>query len=76
RLSTVMYNLTETVRFITILTSPFMPNMAPRVWPLLGIEGRPELQGWDSLTWGKFPSGTVVRRGEALFPRIETEKKA
>ena len=75
RLNTVMYNLIETVRFITILTSPFMPLMAPRVWPLLGIEGRNDLQGWDSLTWGKFPSGAVVKRGEALFPRIETEER-
>jgi methionyl-tRNA synthetase len=75
RLNTVMYNLTETVRFITVLTAPFMPLMAPRVWPLLGIEDRPDLHGWDSLTWGRFPAGTVVRKGEALFPRIETEER-
>ncbi|MFZ5597193.1 MAG: methionine--tRNA ligase [Bacillota bacterium] len=75
RLNTVLYNLTEAVRFITILTSPFMPNMAPKVWPLLGIEDRPDLHAWESLTWGKFPAGAVVRRGEALFPRIETEDR-
>ncbi|MFZ5650624.1 MAG: methionine--tRNA ligase [Bacillota bacterium] len=71
RLNTVLYNLTETVRFITVVTSPFMPLMAPRVWPMLGIEGRPELHAWESLDWGRFPAGTAVRRGEALFPRIE-----
>ena len=71
RLNTVLYNLTETVRFITIITSSFMPEMAPRVWPLLGLEDRPDLHTWESLTWGRFPVGTVVRRGDALFPRIE-----
>ncbi|MFZ5642777.1 MAG: methionine--tRNA ligase [Bacillota bacterium] len=75
RLNTVLYNLTEAVRFITILTSPFMPLMAPKVWPMLGIAGRTDLQGWESLAWGKFPGGTVVKRGEALFPRIETEER-
>ncbi|MCL5935163.1 MAG: class I tRNA ligase family protein, partial [Firmicutes bacterium] len=75
RLNTVLYNLTETVRFITVITSPFMPLMAPRVWPMLGIAGRPELHKWESLTWGRFPVGTVVRRGDPLFPRIETEER-
>ncbi|KJR99994.1 MAG: methionyl-tRNA synthetase [Peptococcaceae bacterium BRH_c4a] len=72
RLNTVLYNLAETVRFITVITSPFMPLMAPRVWPLLGIDRRPDLHTWESLIWGRFPVGTVVRRGDPLFPRIET----
>ncbi|MHB8157968.1 MAG: class I tRNA ligase family protein, partial [Desulfocucumaceae bacterium] len=75
RLNTVMYNLTEAVRIITVLTEPFMPLVGPRVWPLLGIADRPELCAWKSLVWGKLPPGTVVRRGEALFPRIETEER-
>jgi methionyl-tRNA synthetase len=72
RLSTVMYNLAETLRFITIMTAPFMPLLPARVWPQLGIEGRPELCTWESLTWGRLPAGTAVKRGAALFPRIDT----
>jgi len=72
RLATVMYNLAESLRFITVMISPFMPMLPARVWAQLGIEDRPELQTWESLTWGKLPAGTIVKRGPALFPRIDT----
>lgn len=75
RLSTVMYNLAESLRFITIMAAPFMPNLPARVWDQLGIEGRPELHAWGSLAWGRLPSGTAVKRGPALFPRIDTDGK-
>lgn len=75
RLSTVMYNLAETLRFITIMTAPFMPLLPARVWTQLGIEGQPELYTWESLSWGRLPAGTVVKRGQALFPRIDTNDK-
>lgn len=72
RLATVMYNLAESLRFITVMISPFMPMLPARVWAQLGIEDRPELQIWESLTWGKLPAGTIVKRGPGLFPRIDT----
>ncbi|MFZ5634211.1 MAG: methionine--tRNA ligase [Bacillota bacterium] len=75
RLNTVLYNLTEAVRFITVLTSPFMPLMAPKVWDMLGIAGRTDLHTWESLSWGRLPAGIRVRRGEPLFPRVETEDR-
>jgi len=75
RLNTVLYNLVEAIRIITIVTSPFMPLMAPKVWEMMGIADRKDLHCWDSLSWGKMPGGVVVKRGAALFPRVETEKK-
>jgi len=72
RLATVMYNLAESLRFITIMASPFMPLLPARVWSQLGLEYRADLQTWESLTWGGLPTGTVVKRGPALFPRIDT----
>ncbi len=74
RLATVMYNLAESLRFITIMAAPFMPKLPARVWAQLGLEGRPDLQTWESLSWGKLPAGTIVKRGEALFPRIDIKK--
>ncbi len=71
RLSTVMYNLAECLRFITIMTAPFMPLLPARVYAQLGIEGQSGIQTWESLTWGKLPAGTIVKRGPALFPRID-----
>lgn len=71
RLNTVLYNVTEAMRIITILVSPFMPQFPSRAWSILGIEDKPELHTWDSLGWGKLPGGTVLRKGEPLFPRID-----
>ncbi len=75
RLATVMYNLAESLRFITVMVSPFMPHVPGKVWSQLGIAGRPELHAWGSLSWGRLPAGAVVKRGPALFPRIDTKGK-
>ncbi|NQS75714.1 MAG: methionine--tRNA ligase [Peptococcaceae bacterium] len=75
RLSTVMYNLTESLRFITVMVSPFMPHLPDRVWDQLGIADQPGLHAWEALSWGRLPAGTVVKRGPALFPRIDTTGK-
>ncbi len=72
RLNTVLYNLMETIRVITILVSPFMPKLPDRVWAQTGLTALEKVKSWDSLrTWAAFPAGTRVKRGPALFPRIE-----
>ena len=47
------------------------PNLPVRAWHLLGIEDQSQLHIWASLNWGGLPAGTVLRRGEPLFPRID-----
>jgi methionyl-tRNA synthetase len=74
RFNTVIYNVLEAYRFVTVLLSPFMPGFPGRVWPQLGIADRPELHTFASLAWGKFPPGVRVHRGAPLFPRIEVGK--
>lgn len=76
RIDTVLYVLAECLRQITILCAPFMPRLPDRVWVQLGMEGRRELQTWDSLNWGRLPAGLRVRRGDSLFPRIVDEGEA
>ncbi|MTI82085.1 MAG: methionine--tRNA ligase [Firmicutes bacterium] len=71
RLNTVLYNVIEVMRFATIMLSPFMPNIAEKVWPQMGIEDKPDLHTWESLQWGQLPEGTVVKKGKVLFPRID-----
>ncbi len=71
KLKTVMYNLVEVLRQVTILISPVMPNVAAKVWQQLGVTAAEAGSTWDDLSWGGFPAGTKINRGEALFPRIE-----
>lgn len=48
-----------------------MPTLPEKVWVQLGIANKKDLHTWDSLTWGGFPAGVKIERGEALFPRID-----
>ena len=73
KLKTVMYNLAEVLRQVTILISPVMPNVAAKVWQQLGLSAEAAGQDWTALGWGGFPAGTKICRGEALFPRIDWE---
>ncbi len=75
KLKTVMYNLAEVLRQVTILISPVMPNVEAKVWQQLGLDAATAGQDWEALAWGGFPAGTKIQRGEALFPRIDWEKQ-
>ncbi|ORX23697.1 methionine--tRNA ligase [Thermoanaerobacterium sp. PSU-2] len=73
RLKTVLYNLVESLRFVAILITPFMPNTPMKIYEQLGIDD--DLRTWDSLKFGLLKSGTKVKRGENIFPRIDVEKE-
>lgn len=71
RLATIIYNLVESIRFIAVLVGPYMPRAPERIWVQIGLQGRADLQEWDGLRqWGLLPPGTVIRREEDLFPRL------
>ena len=74
KLQTVLYNLAEAIRFITVLIGPVMPSTPQKVWAQLGLTGHEELKTWDSLKWGGFPAGIKVDRGDPIFPRIDLEE--
>jgi methionyl-tRNA synthetase len=70
RLGTVMYHLGESLRIISILIQPFMPRSPKEIWKQLGIE-EGQATTWESTrTFGLLPKGVRVRKGEALFPRL------
>lgn len=75
-LATVMYNLAESLRVISVLISPFMPETAPKIWAQLGMMG----DIWDVRldavkVWGGLPAGQHIGQAEPIFPRIEVEKE-
>ena len=73
RLGTVLYNLAEALRIIAIAVQPFMPNTSPKMFAQLGLE-EGELRGYESMkTFGGIRPGTVLTKGEALFPRIDAK---
>ena len=70
RLMSVLYNLAECIRIVTILLKPFMPALAPRVSAQLGVD-LTNATWADATTWAMTPAGTKVSKGDALFPRID-----
>ena len=77
-LSNVLYNLAESLRFIAVMISPYMPFTAPKIWNQLNLEGlKPfaEVQLSDVERWGGIPAGHRLGEAEQLFPRIEVEKE-
>jgi methionyl-tRNA synthetase len=75
RLAQVMYNLVESLRIVSILIQPFMPETPEKIWNQLGIENG-NLVEWDkSKEWGLYPAGATVKKGDVIFPRIDIKKE-
>ena len=71
RLGTVLYNLLETIRYIAILLSPFMPETSEKIFAQMNCD----INDYDSLmAFGALKQGEKVGKAEALFARIDTEK--
>lgn len=73
-LSSVMYNLVETLRIVALLIKPFLPETGERMWQQLGLAGLNSKSLADAV-WGLLPAGTQTAKGDPIFPRIEAEKE-
>lgn len=71
RLGTVMYNLIECIRISLVLTAPAMPTLINRADQQLGIFGGETAEWEQAGVWGYTKPGTIVKKGKALFPRID-----
>ena len=72
RLSTVLYNLVESICIGTTLLIPFMPETAERIFAQLGTAAR----AYETLeTFGLYPNGNkVTEKPEILFARIDVKE--
>ena len=72
RLAAVLYNLLESVRICTTLLLPFMPESCAKIFAQIGAGA--DGTTWDAAgKWGVLPQTVTVHKGEAIFPRIDTE---
>jgi len=75
RLGTVMYVLLECARIVAVLIAPTMPRTPARIFAQIGVDDEDQMT-WESVkTFGGVKPGNVVKKGEALFPRIDIEKE-
>lgn len=72
KLSSVLYTLAEALRIIALYLFPFMPSAAEKMWEQLNVEEKLTKINLDTgARWGRLNPGTTIKKGAALFPRIE-----
>ena len=71
RLGTVLYNLCESIRFISSLIAPFLPETSLKINEQLNIS-RSDLESLNS--FDGTAAGTHVKRGDSIFPRLDLKE--
>jgi methionyl-tRNA synthetase len=72
QLERVLYVLGESLRILSIVLAPFLPDAAARLRRALGQGGEPRLA---DMGWGGLPAGASVAKLSGLFPRVEARRK-
>ncbi|MEO6964907.1 MAG: methionine--tRNA ligase [Acidobacteriaceae bacterium] len=72
RLSAILYTAAESIRIITALVYPVIPDAAAKVWQQLGL-GEITKADLKHLQWGGLKPGTKLGELGPVFPRAEKE---
>ena len=73
RLDTVLYNLSESLRIVSILIKPFMEETSNTIRKQLGIK---EEAHWKMAgEWGIISDNTKINKGDIIFPRLDIEEE-
>ncbi|MDR0738588.1 MAG: methionine--tRNA ligase [Oscillospiraceae bacterium] len=73
RLATILYNLCESLRIISLLLYPFMPDTSCKIRKQLTID---KTINWeDAKRFGLFKASIPITKQEVIFPRIYLEKE-
>jgi methionyl-tRNA synthetase len=72
-LNNTLYMAAESLRIITALVSPVLPESSRKIWAQLGMKEPIESVRFDTLEWGGLPPGQQIGEVSAVFPRIEAK---
>lgn len=74
-LANALYHVAESIRIISILLQPFMPNTPELIWKQFNITDN-RLKDWESTKqWGLLAHDLKVSKGDVIFPRIDMKKE-
>ena len=78
RLDTVLYNLLECLRIVSLVLQPVMPIACAKMIVGLGLKRESEATRLLDVggKWGGLVPGSRVAPGSSLFPRLESRKKS
>lgn len=67
-----LYILLERLRHVAWMLRPFMPETSVRMLEQLGCAVADDGKGYEDVKhWGGLAEGTMIAKGEPLFPRLE-----
>ena len=73
-LNAVLYRAAESLRWLSVLLYPVMPDAARAIYGQLGLaDDAGQIQPRE-LRWGELPEGTAIGEVKPLFPRIDKAK--
>ncbi len=77
RLDTVLYNLLEILRFLTLVLRPVIPGSTLKMAEGLGLDSEDEriVSLHKGRSWGLLNPGSEIGKPGTLFPRLESSKK-
>jgi methionyl-tRNA synthetase len=70
----VLWLVAETLRNVTILAHPIIPDATQKIWEQLGQPGKIADQRIDQLKWGELKPGTRIGKPEGVFPRMDKKE--
>ncbi len=73
-LNAVLYRASETLRWLSVMLYPIMPEATQSIYSQLGLPGSPGKVNPAELGWGELPEGTQITDVTPLFPRLDKAK--
>jgi methionyl-tRNA synthetase len=70
-LKSVLYDLFESLRIVTILLKPVMPEKTALVWEQLNIASPLRDATLENAKWGTISDSHKINKGAPVFPRME-----
>ncbi|HKG46878.1 MAG TPA: methionine--tRNA ligase [Pyrinomonadaceae bacterium] len=73
-LGVVLYRAAESLRWLSVLLYPVMPEASAAIWKQLGLGGSPAQLDPTQLKWGELKESAPIGDVQPVFPRMDKAK--
>jgi methionyl-tRNA synthetase len=73
-LGVVLYRAAESLRWLSVMLYPVMPEASQAIWKQLGLDGSPAQVDPTQLKWGELKEGAAIAEVQPVFPRMDKAK--
>jgi methionyl-tRNA synthetase len=73
-LNAVLYRSTETLRWLSVLLYPVMPEATRKIYAQIGMNDDVAAINPENLKYGELQAGTPIGKTQAVFPRLDKTK--